>query len=322
MRLRKASPTHRVTAQASAALLALLCLGLAGCSRSDGDAASAARGRAHIVGAAMAATQAQAPLAVARGKIDVEGGLLSLNVATAGQIEQVAVHEGQAVQKGQLLLRLASDAAQADLAVAQSEQQLAETRARLKAARLAPLKQTLGRWQTAARDGAADLQKVDEAAQALRDAQAESDMAAAEATVAKRKLQQLQVLQKRYELKAPAAGVVVRLQAHAGQQIAPETTALVVLPQAPMIVRAELNESFASVVKPGMRAAVVVDGDTSQGAALPSARLVRISPVYGTARLQDDTQRGPVRVVECVLQFDEAPAGVRVGQNVRVSFHE
>ena len=40
------------------------------------------------------------------------------------------------------------------------------------------------------------------------------------------------------------------------------------------------------------------------------------------ARLQDDAQRGPVRVVECVLAFDQPPANVKVGQNVRVSFHE
>ena len=42
-----------------------------------------------------------------------------------------------------------------------------------------------------------------------------------------------------------------------------------------------------------------------------------------TQRLQDDQQRGPVRVIECVLVFEQAPAAaVRVGQNVRVQFHE
>ena len=303
---------------AQALLLALVCLQLAACSRGDGGI----QGHAALMGAAVAATEGRAPLAVARGKIDVEGGLLNLNVAASGQVEQVAVQEGQRVQKGQLLLRLSDEAVQADVAVAESELQLAETRQKAKAARLAPLKQTLGRWQAAAREGAADLQKVDEAAQQLRDAQAESDMAAAEALVARRKLQQLQAQRKRHELRAPVAATVVRLQAHAGTQLTPETTALVLLPQTPLIVRAELNESFAGTVKPGMQADVVVDGDAGEGPGLPAARIMRISPVYGTARLQDDTQRGPVRVVECVLQFDQAPTGVRVGQNVRVSFHE
>ncbi|MPM27966.1 hypothetical protein SDC9_74483 [bioreactor metagenome] len=60
----------------------------------------------------------------------------------------------------------------------------------------------------------------------------------------------------------------------------------------------------------------------SNAIALPDAKVVRISPVYGAAHLQDDAQRGPVRVIECVLAFDQPPTHARVGQNVRVSFHE
>ncbi|MDP0977717.1 hypothetical protein, partial [Klebsiella pneumoniae] len=83
-----------------------------------------------------------------------------------------------------------------------------------------------------------------------------------------------------------------------------------------------INESFAAAVREGMRATVTLDADGSAQQQLPSARVLRISPVYGTARLQDDQQRGPVRVIECVLVFEQAPAAaVRVGQNVRVQFH-
>lgn len=313
---------HGLCRGAQAVLLGVLCLQLAACSR--GDVEERGGGPSSVAGSAAsaAAGENQAPVAIARGKIDVESGVLNLNVATSGQIEEVAVHEGQNVEKGQLLLRLSDDAMQADIAVSRSELQLAETRQKAKAARLMPLKQTLERWQTAAHEGAADLQKVDEAAQELRDAQSESDMAAAEVVVAKSKLQQLQVLQKRHELRAPVAATVVRLQIHAGMQITPDTKAVALLPKTPLIVRAELNESFVGAVKPGMKASVVIDGDGTEAPSLPTAKLVRISPMYGTARLQDDVQRGPVRVVECVLQFDQVPAGVRVGQNVRVSFHE
>ena len=67
------------------------------------------------------------------------------------------------------------------------------------------LKTTLTRWQAAAKQGAADLQNVDEAAHSLRDAQAEVDIAAAEASVAKHKVEQLRALQQRHELRAPEA---------------------------------------------------------------------------------------------------------------------
>ncbi len=202
-------------------------------------------------------------------------------------------------------------------------QLLAHKRRQTSAARLPQLKQTLSRWQAAAREGAADAQNVDEAAQALRDAQAEIDVAAAEAQVAQRKLEQLRAQHKRQELRAPEAGTVVRLATHAGSQAVPGTPAVVLLPQRPLQVRAEINESFAAAVREGMRATVTLDADGAAQQQLPSARVLRISPVYGTARLQDDQQRGPVRVIECVLVFEQAPAAaVRVGQNVRVQFHE
>lgn len=299
-----------------AAALAAAAL-LAGCGPSHDAPANAGQA------SAKAQPGGPAAVAVARGKIEVEGGLLDLSPAVAGVVQQLSVKEGQSVQRGQLLLRLADDTGQADLAVAESEAQLAKARQKARAARLPQLKQTLSRWQAAAREGAADAQNVDEAAQALRDAQAEIDVAAAEAQVAQRKLEQLRAQHKRQELRAPEAGTVVRLATHAGSQAVPGTPAVVLLPQRPLQVRAEINESFAAAVREGMQATVTLDADGAAQQQLPSARVLRISPVYGTARLQDDQQRGPVRVIDCVLVFEQAPAAaVRVGQNVRVQFHE
>src|SRR5256885_5259017 len=180
----------RAAARAAAALLA-------GCGPSHDAPANAGQA------SAKAQQNGPASVAVARGKIEVEGGLLDLSPAVAGVVQQLSVKEGQSVQRGQLLLRLADDTGQADLAVAESEAQLAKARQKARAARLPQLKQTLSRWQAAAREGAADAQNVDEAAQALRDAQAEIDVAAAEAQVAQRKLEQLRAQHKRQELRAP-----------------------------------------------------------------------------------------------------------------------
>ncbi|WP_370682573.1 efflux RND transporter periplasmic adaptor subunit [Comamonas sp. GB3 AK4-5] len=272
--------------------------------------------------ASSARAQPARVVAVARGKVEVDGGLLELSPATAGVVQQIAVKEGQSVERGQLLLRLADEAAQADLGVAESELALAQARHKSRQARLPQLKQSLERWRAAAREAAADAQNVDEAAQALRDAEAEVELSQAEAKVAQRKLEQLRALQKRHELRAPEAAVVARLNTAVGSQAQPGLAALVLLPARPLQVRVEINESFASAVKQGMKATVVLDGDAGSATALPEAKVTRISPVYGLARLQEDQQRGPVRVIESVLSFDQPPAGVRVGQNVRVQFHE
>lgn len=272
---------------------------------------------------AQAAPSQGAPAAVARGKIEVEGGLLDLAPASTGVVRQLGVKEGQQVQKGQLLLRLADDEQRAELGVAQSELQLAQARARARAARLPALRQAQQRWQAAVREGAAEAQGLDEATQALQAAQSEAQVAEAEVAVARKKLEQLQTQLKRLELHAPEAGVAVRVAAQSGAPVSSGVPAVVLLPARPLQVRAELNESFVPAVRVGMRASVVADGDGGGAqSAFPEAKVLRISPVYSSARLQDDPLRGPVRVVDCLLTFDQPPQGARVGQNVRVTFHE
>ena len=305
----------RLSIVSGAPLLAAAVLMLGGCSPSQ-DAVS-------VITPAAAQIKPQSQVAVARGKIDVDGGLLDLSTAASAVVQQMLDKEGQSVQKGQLVLRLADDAARADLAVAESELQLAQTKLKTRQDRLPALKATLTRWQAAAKQGAADLQSVDEAVQALRDAQSEVDIAAAEVTVAKRKAEQLRALAQRHELRAPEAAVVVRLLAQSGSMLQSGSPVAVLLPKRPLIVRAEVNESYVTAIREGMKAQVAADADgIAARQEFPAATVLRISPVYGTARLQDDAQRGPVRVVECVLAFDQPPANVKVGQNVRVSFHE
>ncbi|MBF9266790.1 HlyD family efflux transporter periplasmic adaptor subunit, partial [Paracidovorax cattleyae] len=162
---------------------------------------------------------------------------------------------------------------------------------------------------------------AEDAAQALRTAESDAAVAHAEAEVARRKLAQVRGQQARLELRAPEDGTVVHVRTQAGLRFATASgshAAITLLPNRPLVVRAEINQSYAASVKPGMRASVTTDGDVTP-AALPAARVVRISPVLGTSRLQEDAQRGPLRVVECVLEFDSPPEA-RPGQTVRVSF--
>ncbi len=272
--------------------------------------------------AASAPADAAADVAIARGRIEVQGGLLELSPPQDGVVESVAVHEGDTVKRGQVLLRLSGTNAQAEAGIAQAELQLAEARERARAQQLPALRRTAARLAEAAAAGAAEPQRADDAAQALRAAESDAAVARAEAEVARRRLEQVRSQQARLELRAPEDGTVVHLKTQAGQRLLAASaghSAITLLPRRPLIVRAEVNESYAASVQPGMRASVTTDGD-AMPVALPPARVVRLSPVLGTARLQDDSQRGPVRVVECVLEFDKPPQ-VRPGQSVRVSFH-
>ncbi len=270
--------------------------------------------------AAVAAAPGPQAAAMARGVIEVQGGLLDLSLEQDGLVSAVRVKEGQAVRRGQPLVVLSDAAATAELAVAQSELRLSQARIEAQAQKLPTLRQTASRLGTAAHAGAAEPQRAEEAQQAVKDLESDILVARAEADVVRSRIALLQAQRARLSLPAPEDGVVLHVGVKPGQRAQAATTALTLLPGRPLQVRAEVNESFMGKVHVGQRAVVTTDGDAAP-LSLPAARLVRISPVLGAGRLQDDAHRGASRTLECILEFDSAP-DARVGQNVKVSFYD
>ena len=272
-------------------------------------------------------------IAIARGKVEVQGGLVELSAPADGIVESVAVAEGDTVRKGQPLLRLAAEPARQDVAVAEAEVKAAQARAQAQAVRLPAARQYAARLSEAAAAGGIDRQRADDALQAAREIDAAAAVARAEAQVAVRRLAQSQALLSRLTLHAPVDASVVRLAVQAGARIDAQSarTLLVLLPQRPLLVRAELNESFAAAIRPGMAADVTVDSTAGATAAPRRAKVLRVASVMGPTRLEDDgsAPRSGQRVVDCFLAFETTPAegangavAWRVGQNVRVNFHE
>jgi multidrug resistance efflux pump len=121
-----------------------------------------------------------------------------------------------------------------------------------------------------------------------------------------------------YTVHAPVAGYVARRLVQVGARVDPDDAEplLELLPERPLIVRAELNEAYADKVRPGMRAEVVLDAGGGRSYA---AHVLRLGLTYGAVRLgPQHEQPDDARDLECVLQLD-AP-GLRVGQRVRVQF--
>jgi RND family efflux transporter MFP subunit len=299
----------------SARLVALL--RPAGCALTAALLLAACSKRAEPVTASAAASNYAA---VARGRVDIEGGLLALAMPREGVLASVAVHEGETVKQGQLLAaldtrpaRLAVDAAQAQLEQAQAQLKLLaikQAAARLRAQRLA----------AAAAAGAGDGQSADDAREASNQLDAEHSADQAAADMAAQKLAEAKYELAQHSLRAPFDAVVVHVAAQPGASVSPTSGALfTLLPDKPRIVRAELNESFVAAVHPGMRAEVVANDDAENGHW--SAHVLRIGQVYGPATLENDPQiRANARTVECVLAFDQPEQQLRIGQRVIVRF--
>jgi len=286
-----------------------LALALSGCGRDEAAGAAAPP----------AANPSSAFAAVARGRIDVEGGLLKLGMAADGVLARVPVREGERVAAGQELAALDANAAQADDRIAEAKLAQARAQVNLLQQRLAQARVRAQRLGAAAAAGAGDGQSADDARDALAQLQNEADSARAAADIAAAQRDQAAWTLQRQTLHAPVAGQLARVAARVGMSVAPHGAPLfVLLPDGERIVRAELNAAFLDRVHPGMRAQILDDGDTQR--VLGAGKVLRLAPAFGASTLEDDPDvRANERTVECVLALDKGE-GLRIGQRVLVRF--
>ncbi|WP_114239106.1 efflux RND transporter periplasmic adaptor subunit [Dyella sp. C9] len=281
---------------------------LAACSHDDASKASA---------------QAQAPTyaAVARGRVDVEGGLLKLSMPRDGVVAEIKVHEGDHVHKGQVLAVLDTKPAQLAVSAAEAEQKQAEAQGTLLEVRLKAAQQRAERLAAAAAAGAGDGQSADDARDSAQQLQGELDNAHASAAMAAQKLEAARYELAQRSLVAPVDAQIVERDIQPGATVSSQGgPAFVLLPEGARIVRAELNESFVGAVHEGMHAQVV--DDSGSGAPVLLAHVQRIGTVFGPSALEEDPLiRANTRTVECVLAFDQPPPpSLRIGQRVIVQF--
>ena len=258
-------------------------------------------------------------VAVANGKADVEGGLIQVAARRAGIVRDVLVQEGQAVQEGQVLARLEDDeprltAARAQAEVAQAQSQIALTQVELSTAR-----REHDRLQALAPSNFVAGQKLDQAQDVIR--QAEARLAAQRAAVA---TAQARLNEAEYDLelsviRAPADGVIVRRYANPGSGASTLNVSNMfdLEPAGQRIVRAEIAEGALPHVQVGQSVQIASEADPSKTF---KGQVIRRAGVFGARKLVADepTERTDDRVVEVVVSADGAP--FLVGQRVLVKF--
>ncbi|MGA9341254.1 MAG: HlyD family efflux transporter periplasmic adaptor subunit [Rhodanobacteraceae bacterium] len=276
-----------------------------------------------------APTAAQSPwLAIARGRVDVEGGLVHIVATRNGVVTAVKVHEGDNVKKGEVLAELDPRAAQIDVAVAKAEVEKARAQAAELRAKLHRARQRAPLIAAAAKAGAATGEAADEAQDTAAVLNAQSDAAKAAVDAARQHLAAARYEVDARAVRAPIAGRIVHRNVQVGQGVPAQggTALFDLLPDRPHIVRAELDASDADAISPGMRAQVV--RDTGDGPTY-GATVLRVGEVLGPGTLSDDPlQRATEREVECVLRLESKsgsetganPPGLRIGSRVLVRF--
>jgi HlyD family secretion protein len=293
-------------------LLAPAALALAAALGGCGGAGPAAQANA-------AAPAATPYAAIAEGKADVEGGIIQVAARTQGIVREVDVVEGDAVTKGQVLARqdddaqrLAAQTAQAALAQARSQMDLTQVQ-------IATAQREYDRLKPLLASHFVSTQSVDQAADAIHNADASLEAERAAVTVAQTQVAQAQYAEELTIVRAPVDGRIVRRYANpgVGASTLNVTPMFDLEPNTARIVRAEVAESAQPFVSVGQSVQLAPEAD--QAHTWPG-KVLRIAPVYGARKLQSDdpSERTDERVVEVVVSADGAP--FLIGQRVLVKF--
>jgi multidrug efflux pump subunit AcrA (membrane-fusion protein) len=306
-------------ARAAWALLPLLALALAACAPHD-DAHKAAPSASAGAGAAASASALadKRYVAIARGRVDVPGGLLRVATPYGGLIERWGVEPGATVKQGQVLAQLDTREPRTALELAKAEHARAVAQLEVVRTELLVARARRERAIAAPLPGTAGTQALEDARFAV--VYAGQQLAAQETAVLveKQRVDQATQVLAAATVRAPANGQVVQRIAQVGEYVEPHGLVLHLLPDGPRIVRADLNEALIARVQVGMRAEVV---SVAEDSAVHGARVLNVGEVFGPPRTPDTAGSEEVadnRVVECLLQLDDT--ALRVGQRVLVRF--
>jgi multidrug resistance efflux pump len=153
----------------------------------------------------------------------------------------------------------------------------------------------------------------------LHDPQPDVRRAEAEVALLQARLQQAEQALAEHTLRAPRDGTVVRILVSPGEVLAlpARQAAVIFAANEPRLIRAEVEQEFASRVAPGM--AVRVQDDTDARVSC-NGKVTLVSDWYMQRRaiFQEPTRFNDTRTIECIITLAPNHPPLRIGQRVRV----
>jgi ABC exporter DevB family membrane fusion protein len=301
------------------------------------------RGESAAPGTAVRAAERPPALVVtAPGLVEAASEEIAVRAEIPGRITQIAVEEGQKVERGQIIAVLddAEWRARADAAQAEVQQREAELTAGLNGANQlqrrdawvglkeaeAVVQQASAefrRRQSLYAQGAISREQLEKSAsdldvaqQRLEAASLRREMAGAhildtdrerlEAAVrsARARFQEARLTLAKATIRAPIAGVVLHRFQHTGELVSPESAPIVTLADASELrVRAEVDEDDVASVRPDQKAYVTAQ---AYGDRRFAGHVIRIAGVLGKKNVKtgDPAERADTKVLETLIELD------------------
>lgn len=258
-------------------------------------------------------------IAMAKGFVDVESGVIKLAASRDGIIRQVMANEGDHVRAGQVLAM--QDIQEATLAYGVAKAQLQELTAGLKRlqVQLSGSRRERKRLRSLFTTRSVSRRELDQTDDQIKVLKTEilAQHAAIETAQARVKVSGYEIELR--TIRAPVDGYVAKRLARPGEGASTlsVTPLFWFIPDGPLVIRAEVDEEFIDKIKIGMQADVVllVDEDRQYHASV--SRIGRaLGPKQPT--VYDPRERADVRVVECLLTLDDNASRLVLGQRVIV----
>ena len=270
--------------------------------------------------AAAAEKKVESPYAaIANGKVDIEGGIIQIAARRGGVVREVLVQEGDRVTAGQILARQEDDEPRLALQTAAANLSEAESQLRLINVDIATAQREYDRLARLKDSNFVAAQKLDQARDAISQAQARLGSAQSAVQTARARRDQAAYDVELTVIRSPAEGRIVRRYANpgAGASTLNVSNMFDLEPDAPRIARAEIVEADIPNITADQAVEITPEGDPSK---VYVGKVLRRAAVFGARKLASDdpSQRTDERVVEVVVAVNDAP--LLIGQRVLVKF--
>ncbi len=254
------------------------------------------------------------------GLIEANTRNIAIGSFASGIVTAINVVEGQRVSAGAALFSLDPRLAEAELVIAQSAVTTTQARVAAAAADLADQEDQLQRSEKLKTGIVISEDRLMRSRFAVRTARARLEAARAEVETALARVHSAEVTLERLTVRAPVAGLILKLNIRVGEFVSAGPTAdpLVLLGNdQPMHVRVQIDENDIWRLKPDAAAEAVVRGQREQRFAL---KLVRVDPYVLPKRslTGERSERVDTRVLELIYSFDPGEQTVFIGQQVDV----
>lgn len=256
--------------------------------------------------------------ASAKGRIDIEGGVIRLAARRDGIIASVMVEEGERVLAGQVLAALDDTLAQSKLAfsrnqVIQATHEIEKADVTLQAThcevvRLKPLSRT----------HAVARREYDQAQDTLATARIDIKAADAALSTAKAREQVAATEVQEHTIIAPLNGRIIQRQGRPGNGVSTlnVTPLFLFMPDVPRIARVELDDQYLTRVHIGQKVEIMLDVAPDQKY---QGTVLRTGQVVGQRTPTDDPQeKQDSRIVEVVIALQNQD--FLIGQRVVARF--